>query len=78
MKELLKQQDTNTLNVLIKNEEKRKPCAIRYDILRNIKKHIMSLNDRRKHWKKPKRKRNIKNIKGKEKVDKRIFRLHLY
>jgi hypothetical protein len=78
MKELLRLPDTNTLKIITNNKEKRKTCIIRYDILRNIKKHIMSINDRRKNWKKPKRKRNIKTIKRKAKVDSRIFKLHLH
>lgn len=76
MKELLRLPDTNTLKVVTNNNERRKTCIIRDDILRNIKKHIMSINDRRKYWKKPKRKRNNRIMRGKRRIDKGTLRIH--
>jgi len=58
MKELLRLPDTNTLKIVTNNKTCNKSGIIRYDILRNIKKHIISVNNRRKNWKKPKKRRN--------------------
>jgi hypothetical protein len=78
MKELLRQPDTNTLKIVTNNKTCNKSGIIRYDILRNIKKHIISVNDRRKNWKKPKKRINSRVLTGKRKTDSRIFRFSLY